>query len=507
MNESTQRKTGAILSYVSIIVNTIIQLIYTSFLIRMLGQSEYGMYSIINSIIGSLAVLDLGFGNAIIVYTAKYRAKNDTKAEEKLHGMFQRVFLIISVVAILLGVILYFLVEPIFGQTMTFFEIEKMKIMMLILTFNLGVTFAFSIYSSIIIAYERFAFQKIVSIVGTLLKPLLMIPLLFLGFKSITMCIVISVANVLVILSNYYYCRKKLNKKIKYKGFDKAVFKTIIGYSIWIFIATIVDKINWSVDHFVLGAVSGTVAVSIYSVAGQLNNLFISLSSAISGVLLPKVSKMVATNQSDKKLSEEFTKVGRIQYLIILLMASGLVLVGKEFFNVWVGTEYADSYYIALLLIIPVCIPLIQNLGISIMQAKNMHRFRSILYAVIAVANIGISIPLSIRFGGIGAAIGTALSLIIGNGIIINIYYYKKVKLDVISFWKEIIKMTIPQSISIIIVIILMNLIKIHGIPYLLFFGGIYTILYCLVCYFITMNEYEKQIINKVLKKLHLIRG
>ena len=75
MNDSKERKKGAILSYVSIIVTTIIQLIYTPFLIRKLGQSEYGLYSLVQSIIGYLTVLDLGFGNAIIVYTAKYRAQ------------------------------------------------------------------------------------------------------------------------------------------------------------------------------------------------------------------------------------------------------------------------------------------------------------------------------------------------------------------------------------------------------------------------------------------------
>ena len=61
MNESKQRKVGAILSYVSIIATTIVQLLYTPFLIKKLGQSEYGLYSLVNSIIGYLTVLVLGF--------------------------------------------------------------------------------------------------------------------------------------------------------------------------------------------------------------------------------------------------------------------------------------------------------------------------------------------------------------------------------------------------------------------------------------------------------------
>ena len=506
MNSSSERKNGAILSYVSIILSTLVQLIYTPLLIRMLGQSEYGLYSLVSSIIGYLTVLDLGFGNAIVVYTAKYRAQKKYDEEKKLHGMFFVVFCVIGLVAGLLGLGLFFLAPTIFGSTMTNIELEKMKIMLLILAFNLAITFPFSIYSSIINAYEKFTFQKLMSIFNTLMKPLLMIPLLFLGYKSIAMCIVITIVNIIILVSNYVYCRKNLNVRIKFLGFDKLLFKTIFSYSFFIFLGVIVDKINWSVDQFVLGAVSGTVAVSLYSVASQINTLFVNLSTAVSGVLLPKMSKMVASHASNEDLTEEFIKVGRIQYLIVFLMASGLTLFGKEFIIAWVGQEFITSYYIALILILPLCIPLIQNLGISIMQAKNMHKFRAILLVIIAIANIAISIPLAKVYGGIGSAIGTSLALIVGNIIILNIYYQKKVGINVIKFWKEIIKMTIPFIIPIIIILIIMQFITLHGYANLIVFGCIYTIIYAGVCYFIVMNNYEKNIINKVLRKLHLIK-
>lgn len=333
MSNSNQRKKGAVLSYISIIINTLIQLVYTPLLIRMLGQSEYGLYSLVNSVIGYLTVLDLGFGNAIIVYTSKYRAQGKIEEEQKLHGMFKVVFYIIGLVAVLLGLILFFNVNLLFKNTMSDVELGKTRIMMLILTFNLGITFAFSIYSSIISAYEKFVFQKVMSILSSILRPILMIPLLFLGLKSITMTIVITVINVTILLSNYMYCRKKLNLKIKYKGFNKTLFKTIFNYSVWIFIGVIVDKINWNVDQFVLGVVSGTVAVSLYSVASHIHTLFINLSNAVSNVLLPKVSKMVARDATDEEITNEFIKVGRIQYLLIFLMASGFVLFRKRVYD------------------------------------------------------------------------------------------------------------------------------------------------------------------------------
>ena len=503
MSNSKERKNGAILSYVSIAVNTIIQLLYTPLLIRMLGKSEYGLYSLVASIIGYLSVMDLGFGNAIIVYTARYRAQKKVEEEKKLHGMFNFLFKIIGLITGILGIILFLNVNNIFGSKMTNIELEKMKIMMLILSFNLFLTFFFAIYNSIISAYEKFTFQKIISIINSLLKPTLMIPLLFLGYKSIALCIIITIANLVTILLNYLYCKKKININIKYSGFDKKIFSTVFGYSIWIFLGTIVDKVNWSVDNFILGSISGTIAVATYSIAATLNTMFISLSTAISSVLLPKMSKLVAKQASPEELTNEMIKVGRIQNYVIFLMCSGLILFGKEFIKIWAGAEFEESYYVALLLIIPLCIPLIQNLGLSIMQAMNKYKFKSISTFIMAIFNIIISVILTKKYGAIGAAMGTCIALIICNIIIINIYYYKKLNLNILNFWKSILHQSIPLFIPVIIIILFMHFIYIGGILGFLVYGVIYTIIYCIIAYCFSMDKYEKSITNKLLNKIY----
>lgn len=56
-----QLKGGAALSYVSIVLNMMVGLMYTPYMLRMLGQSEYGLYSLAASIIAYLTVLDFGF--------------------------------------------------------------------------------------------------------------------------------------------------------------------------------------------------------------------------------------------------------------------------------------------------------------------------------------------------------------------------------------------------------------------------------------------------------------
>ena len=161
MNESKQRKIGAILSYLIIILSLIISLGYTPILTKSLGQSEYGLYSMIASIISTLTIFDFGFSSAIVVYSNKYRAKKEIEKEHSLYGMFIIIYSVIGILASLIGFIIYLNINKLFGSTMNLTELEIAKKLMLILTFNLAVTFPLSVFSSIVVAYERFIFAKI----------------------------------------------------------------------------------------------------------------------------------------------------------------------------------------------------------------------------------------------------------------------------------------------------------------------------------------------------------
>ncbi len=168
----------------------------------------------------------------------------------------------------------------------------------------------------------------------------------------------------------------------------------------------------------------------------------------------------------------------------------------------WAGKNYDDSYPIVLLLIIPVTIPLIQNIGIEIQRAKNMHKFRSWVYFFIALGNLGLTIPLAKRYGGIGAAIGTASALIIGNGFIMNWYNHVKVGLDMKFFWKQILRF-VPALIAPVLAGILINSIfNLYNIFYFLGFGIIYVIIFCGSIWFVGMNQYEKDLIGKPIRSI-----
>lgn len=507
MQSSKEIKIGAILSYIIIVVNMLIGVLYTPILTAKLGQTEYGLYSLVTSVISYLTILDFGFGNAIIIYTTRYRNKNEKEKEQKLHGMFFIIYTIIGIIAGIIGTILWLNVDKLFGNTMSVDELSKAKILMGILTFNLVLTFPLSIFSSIITSYEKFVFSKVLNLVRIILNPIVMIVLLNFGFRSIALVILNTILNIGTLILNYIYCKTKLKIKLKFGKIDFKLLREIMAYSVWIFLNSIIDKISLNLDQFILGIYSGSVAIAIYSVAGQLNQMYMNFSTAISGVLLPKVAKMETNNASDKEFTDMFIKTGRIQYLVMALIISGFVLYGKEFIEImWVGPEYSESYIIACILMIPITVPLIQNVGLNILQVKNKYKFRVIILVVFAVINVGISIILSKLYGGIGAAIGTAISMIGGTGICMNIFYHKNIHINIIEFWKNIGKMSIPVVICIIVGIIIKRINPIYTILNLIMQIIFYTILYIIIMWKFGINSYEKNIFIKPLKKIFVFK-
>lgn len=497
-----QLKAGAFLSYVSIALSNIIGLLYTPFMLRMMGQSEYGLYSLVASVVAYLTVLDFGFGNAMVRYTAKFRAEGKQREQYEMFGMFFLLYIGIGFLTLIAGFGLYFNIDRLFDATMNDTELYKIRIMMLLMIFNLSFTFPMTIWGSIITAYENFVFQKLVGIVRIILNPLVMIAMLLIGYRAIGMVVITTVFNIVTLLINYWYCKNRLHIQVCFGHFQWGFFKEVFVYSFWIFLNAIMDRIYWSTGQFVLGMFKGAATVAIYAIAIQLYSLYMGFSTSISGVFLPKITSMVTQKNSDKEISDIFIKTGRIQFIIISFVLSGFILFGRQFIHIWAGTDYDEAYIIALFLFIPGTVPLIQNMGIVILQAKNQMKFRSLCYVFISIIGLLISIPLAKLYGGIGCVIGTTFSVVVGQIVIINIYYWKVIHIDIIRFWKEFGKMAIVPVLLTTCGLWLLKNADMDSLFLLIMYILGFMIIYIPSFYIFSMSQYERKLFVEPLFRL-----
>ena len=226
------------------------------------------------------------------------------------------------------------------------------------------------------------------------------------------------------------------------------------------------------------------------------------LSTSISGVFVPQINRIVARGEGDDSLTRLFTRVGRIQFMLLMLVMTGFIFVGEPFIEAWGGGEYEGAYPIALLLMGPVTVPLIQNLGIEIQRAKNKHQFRSKVYFFMALGNVAISIPLAIRYGGMGCALGTAISMIVCNGFVMNWYYHQHIGLDMLYFWKQILRIFPAFIIPVLLGIIALHVQDFTGYAGVVRFAIPYCAVYCASLYWFAMDGSERELVNSIGRKL-----
>lgn len=502
-----QIKIGAFLSYMQMFLGVVIGLLYTPIMLRLLGQNEYGLYHTATSTISMLSILNLGFNSGYIRYYSKYKQENDLESIWRLNGLFLIIFSVIGLIALVCGTFLVIRLDLVFDNGLTALEYQIAKILMLLLTVNISISFPMCVFSNIIASNEKYVFLKLMGIIKTVISPLITLLFLLKGFGSIAMVMVTMIVSLIVDLLYVYYVLRVLNNKFKFHDLDKKLFFSLFGYTSLIAINLIVDQINWNIDKVLLARFKGTASVAVYSVGFSLYHYYMNFSTSISSIFTPRIHRIINENSKDldkqrRVITELFVKVGRLQFIILTLISTGLLFFGKQFITqYYAGADYIDSYYITLLLVFSASIALTQNLGIEIQRALNKHKVRTVVYFVMALCNLGMSIVLIRKYGAIGSAIGTAVSLVIANGCFINIYYNKKCNIDIIAFWKNILLLCRGLLVPCAIGIIILKYVTYTSIwSFLLAILG-YTLVYLASMWFFGINEYEKELIKKPLRK------
>lgn len=497
----SQKKYGVILSYLSEGVRILTGLIYTPVMLRILGDVEYGLYQLVASTIAYLSLLNLGFTGAYTRYYTKAKSESQDSVA-KLNGMFMSLFLVMSLICIACGVALILNAEAFFGNKLSPENYSEAKVLIAILILSMALSFPTSVFSCNISANERFTFERGITLLQNILNPFLCLPVLLMGYGNVGVVLVSFVLTLLKLIVSCFYCIKRIGMKFCFRGFDVEVFKSMSSFTFFIFINQIIDQVNWNLDKYLLGRFASLSAIAVYGVGSQLNALYISCSNSISSVFAPQINRIAINEKDDNLLSDIFVRVGRVQYIVVFLVLSGFFFFGKKFIFLWTGDTYHDSYYVAIALMIPMLVPLIQNIGIEIQRAKNRHQVRSIVYFVMAVVNAGISIPLIMNFGAVGAALGTTISLILGNIIFMNIYYHLKLNIDIIGFWKSIFHM-LPASIVVCILAYCIATVF-TGETWIVLLIEIFVYCFCymVVFWLLALNTYEKALIRKAIKKI-----
>ena len=441
------RKKGVVFSYIFMIVETLSGMLFTPYLIRCLGQEEYGIYGLVASVTAYFYLLDLGVGNAIVKYMAKYRINKDRKSENNLMGVTMVFFTSIGLIIFIAGIVLRHYIPVIFGTGLNPEQQVRAQAMLSITIINCVATLFFTPVKKTLIAYERFALSKCIDICKVILRVSLLIVVLYFGGKGVAVVTINMIATVfsgiicMIIVFGKFRIFPRLSK------IEKGFIKEIMGYSAFIMLQMVATQINAMVDHILIGAfvANSAVILGIYTVGAQITTYFQSFGAEISGVLMPGVVKLVERKASIQDIEYEMIKVSRLTLMFLGLVWVGFLTLGSRFMCLWAGSENQSSYYVSIIIMTPMLLSLTQAIGTQLLWAKNKHKVQALLKIGVAVANIFLTIIL-IRWNAlIGASIGTGIALLVGDVIVMNIVFRKDLGINILRYYFGMIRGILPS--------------------------------------------------------------
>ncbi len=436
-----QVKLGAAISYVLIMLNACYGLFLTPFIVEQLGEASYGVYKTISAFTASLMVLDLGLGGTMMRYIAKFRADHE---EEKIPNFVFMGVVQTGAVCVLAGVVtavLYFFLGDIYHGGLTLAELELAKKLYIFLAIALISHIIENLLNGIISGHNHFVFANGIKLVRLLVRILAVV--IFLGiFKSTVVLVIIDLTcTLLFVFAELAYIAWCLKLKVRYSHWDWCVFSESFRYTILMFLTSIVAQANSNFGNIAIGALINSASVTVYSMAVLVFGMYEQLSTAISGVMLPTITN---TLKNDDERYTNTSKVvcgaGRVQFLLLGAVFVGFIVLGKPFVELWLGEGFEDVYYLVLILLGPALLELCINVCLSVLRAKNMLGFRTLVIALATVLNITICLLGMRHIGYYAAALGTACSFLFGSVVVMGIYYYKKLGISIIMLYKSIFR-------------------------------------------------------------------
>ncbi len=496
------RKVGVILSYVLMVFEVMSTLLLTPFIIRTLGQAEYGVYKLSVSINAYLLLLDLGISNSTIRYIAKYRANGDKLNERKFMGVVTIYYLIMALIALIIGSFLVGSFPKVFAKGLTAGEIALGQKLLGITMITSAITLATSAYSSTILAYERFYLSKGLAIFTILMKMLFTFIALKGGMGSIGIVMVNLFLTILGRGAYVFFVIVKLKLKPLFKGINRDFLKEVFTYSSLILIQMIATQINASADQVLLGSlVAGSATIiAVYGVGTQVVQYFQTIGNAFSGVLFPGIVRLVEGKSSPPEICNEMVRIGRITFSVLGIIWAVFLLFGNQFIVLWAGSENSSAYYVTSILISAYLIIITEAVGTQVLWAKGKHKEQTFLKFGIVVLNVILTVVL-IKWNPLfGATIGTFISLILGDIVVMNFVFKKKIGISLKQYYKGLFKGILPCLLATLVAGVLVRQLTLSGWMGFIINALIMVMVYGICMILFGFNKYEKNLMHSILK-------
>lgn len=445
-NSNRQIKAGAVMSYLAIAINMFAGMVYTPWMIKMIGQSSYGLYTLASSLI-SMFMVDFGISSAISKFISQYLAEDNEKAINNFLGLVYKLYFIIDAIILVVFIGVYFNLSTIYAN-LTSSELSIFKAIFVIIAIYNLFTFPFVTLNGILTSYEKFYKLKLCGIISKVGSVTCTFIALAIGRGLFALVLINITWNLLAISYKLYIVKKETETKTNFKFWDTNLLKEIFSFSIWTTIISIMSRLVFNIMPSILARFCGAASIAVFGLASTLEGYVYTFSDAINGMFLSKTVRVANSDNRDKDMLSLMIRVGRINLSVVALIIVGFAVSGRDFIYLWLGEGYEIVYICTMCMIIPSIIYCPQQIGRTALIAENKIKYQAFIYIIVCLLNVVLATILCPEFGVFGGAIAIAVTYSL-RLLLMSIVFHTKLNLNMFKFFYNCYgKMFIPVLIT-----------------------------------------------------------
>ncbi|MBR7132915.1 MAG: oligosaccharide flippase family protein [Clostridia bacterium] len=429
-----QIKFGAILAYVAIAINILSGLLYTPWMIQQIGKADYGLYTLVNSLI-TMFMVDFGLSAAAARYISKYVAEGNQKKANEFLGLIYKLYLIVDVIIFLVLVVIFFFIEEIYIK-LTPQELTKFKTVYCIAGLFSIINFPFVTLNGVLTAYEKFVQLKLSEIIHKVIILCFTVAALLLNFGLLALVLVNAFSGIVVTAYKYIVVSTKTSIRVVFKGEKSKEYRSIFVFSFWTTVSALSQRLIFTITPTILGIMVSSEAIAVFGIVVTIEGYFYTITAAINGMFMPKISRIYAGKDTDENIMPLMKDVGRFQFALNGLIFVGFALLGKDFLGLWMGRGFEQAYSGILLVIFPSIFLNSLQIANTAMIVQNKIKQRAIIDLGTGITNVVVSFLISSKLGVLGAC----LSIFLAYTVRVVLYFtvhYKIMKIDIFYFIKN----------------------------------------------------------------------
>ena len=446
-----QRRLGGMLAYAQIALNIAIALAYTPFMVRTLGQAEYGLFAIAGAMASYLVILDMGLADSVVRRLVSLHGKDDQQGERDFLGSMLSLYGALAVAVLAAAVVAILCVPLLFGNTMASDALRTLQLMLVPLGISTAVVVAGNPLNATLVAHERFVFLRSLEMAVVVLVTAANVAALLLGGGVLAVVVVSSCGAICATTAKWLMIRHGLSLPLVPRRVERAQVTDMSSYAAPIFVSMLVEQIFWKLDNILIGARLGAAAVAVYAIGVMFNKYFMSFATAISRVMMPDLVRRIDAGSDAVALTRRLVEISRWQALVLMLVLSGLVLFGQHFIATWMGPGYELSYWVLVCTLGPYAFEMIGNVRNVVLQVKRLFWWRACIFLVAALLNIPATL-LAIRYWGVvGAAACTGAGILaayFGVAWVLS----RKAGIPIFAYWREVWRGIAPALLLAIVI-------------------------------------------------------